>query len=111
MLLRLFAALVALLAIPALATPQPIDATDLWINPGESGWGVSVFHQGDTLFASLFVYGPDGQPRWYTASSLVGGPNSYSGSLVEATGPYLGAPLFDPNAVTRRTVGAWTMTL
>src|SRR4051794_13939962 len=56
-LLRLLAALIASIAMSAFATPQPIDATDLWINPDESGWGVSVFHQGDTLFASLFVYG------------------------------------------------------
>jgi hypothetical protein len=60
---KFLAALIASLAIPALATPQPIDATDLWINPSESGWGISVYHQGATLFASLFVYGPDGQPK------------------------------------------------
>jgi hypothetical protein len=108
---RLFAAVLASLAIPALATPQPIDATDLWIKPDESGWGISVYHQGDTLFASLFVYGPDGQPKWYTASGLTGGPPSYSGSLVEATGPYFGGSSFDPNAVTRRVVGTMTMTL
>jgi hypothetical protein len=112
MLLRTFtAAAIFSIAARAFATPQPIDATDLWINPSESGWGISVFHQGDTLFASLFVYGPDGQPKWYTASNLQGGPSVYSGSLVEAAGPYLGASLFDSNAVTRRVVGSMTMTL
>ena len=111
MLIRFIAALLATLAIPAFATPQPIDATDLWIKADESGWGVSVFHQGDTLFASLFVYGPDGQPKWYTASAMTGGPTSYSGALAEATGPYLGASSFDPNAVTRRVVGSMVMTL
>jgi hypothetical protein len=107
----LFAAAILSLALPVFATPQPIDATDLWIKPDESGWGLSVFHQGDTLFASLFVYGPDGQPKWYTASNLSPGPTTYSGPLVEATGPYLGAPSFDPNAVTRRVVGTMTMRL
>src|SRR5258705_4906709 len=105
------AALIACVAIPAFATPQPIDATGLWIKPAESGWGISVFHQGPTLFASLFVYGPDGQPKWYTASNLDGGGSTYSGPLTEATGPYLGASSFDPGAVTRRTVGTMTMTL
>ena len=105
------AALIASLAIPALATPQPIDATGLWIKPDESGWGISVFHQGATLFASLFVYGPDGQPKWYTASALEGGGTTYSGALTEATGPYFGAQPFDPNAVTRRTVGTMAMNL
>src|SRR6185369_13191833 len=69
------------------------------------------YHQGATLFASLFLYGPDGQPKWYTASALDGGGTTYSGPLTEATGPYFGAASFDPNAVTRRTVGALTMTL
>jgi hypothetical protein len=98
-------------SLPTLATPQPIDATGLWIKPDESGWGISVYHQGDTLFASLFTYGPDGQPKWYTASAMTGGPSIYSGALAEATGPYLGASSFDPGAVTRTTVGAITLTL
>jgi hypothetical protein len=106
------AAAIASVAMPVWATPQPVDATGLWINPSESGWGISVFHQGATLFASLFVYGPDGQPKWYTASSLEGGGSTYSGPLIEATGPYFGASApFSPNAVTRRTVGTMTMNL
>jgi hypothetical protein len=105
-------ALIASLAMPAHATPAAIDATGLWINPAEPGWGVSVFHQGDTLFASLFVYGPDGQPKWYTASSMVGSGSTYSGQLVEATGPYLGAQAaFNPAAVTRRAVGTMALNL
>ncbi|HUQ27073.1 MAG TPA: hypothetical protein VM051_00680 [Usitatibacter sp.] len=111
MIFRFIAAFVSCLAITALATPQPIDATGLWIKPDESGWGVSVYHQGDTLFASLFVYGPDGQPRWYTASAMTAGPTSYTGPLTEATGPYFGAGSFNPAAVTRRTVGTMSMAL
>ena len=37
----------------------------LWGNPDESGWGVGLFQQGNKLVATLFVHGPDGQPRWY----------------------------------------------
>jgi hypothetical protein len=108
----ILAAAILSAAIPAFATPQPIDATGLWINPSESGWGVSIFHQGDTLFASLFVYGPDGQPKWYTASGMTGGGTSYSGALAEATGPYFGAAAqFNPASVTRRVVGNMTLSL
>src|SRR5437868_4297792 len=102
---RFLAAVLAFLAMSAFATPQPRDATDLWIDPSESGWGLNVYHQGDTLFASLFVYGPDGQPKWYTASALTGGPTVYSGAIAEATGPWFGAASFDPGAVARRTLG------
>ena len=57
----------AAVALHASATPHFHDANDLWISPFESGWGINIFHQGDTLFASLFVYGQDGKARWYTA--------------------------------------------
>ena len=110
-LLAAVAVALAATAVPALATPQPIDATDLWIVPDESGWGLNLYHQGDTLFGSLFVYGPDGQPKWYTASSLAPGPFVFSGALAEASGPWFGEPRFDPSRVTRRVVGAMTLTL
>ena len=104
-------------ALVARATPQLHDANDLWVDPNELGWGLNVFHQGDTLFASLFVYGPDGKPRWYTGSSLVGDdggplhdrPSTYSGPLYESTGPWFGQTSFDPAKVTRRQVGKMSM--
>jgi len=115
---RITMAALLLAATTAWATPQSHDANDLWITPGESGWGLNLFHQGDTLFASLFVYGQDGRARWYTASSLVGDdggplhdhPNIYTGALFESTGPALGTP-FDPSRVTRRQVGMMTVEL
>jgi hypothetical protein len=69
---KLFIAALLCAALPCLATPQARDGNDLWIIPEESGWGANIFHQGNTLFVSLFVYGPDGRARWYTASDLVG---------------------------------------
>lgn len=114
----LFALLVLPLALVVRATPQQHDGNDLWIAPDESGWGLNLFHQGDTLFASLFVYGPDGKARWYTGSSLVGDdggplhdrPAVYSGALYESSGPPVGAP-FDPARVTRRQVGTMSVEL
>ena len=113
---KVLAAIVLAASTLSFATPQLRDATDLWINANESGWGLNVFHQGDTLFASLFVYGPDGQPKWYTASNLVGGNGSdpspdrrmvYTGPLFESTGTWFGA-VFDESKVTRRQVGTMT---
>lgn len=111
----LLAILLALAPLAALATPNFRDGNDLWIVPEESGWGLNLFHQGEMLFASLFVYGPDGRARWYTASSLMGGyatdrPIVYSGPLYESTGPAFGAP-FDPSRVTRRQVGTMSVEL
>ena len=115
---RFLALILACAASFALATPQHKVATGLWIDPNESGWGLNLFHQGDTVWASLFVYGPDGQPRWYTASEMVSSddgplhdhPTTVSGDLYEATGPYFGAT-FNPAAVQRRKVGTMVIDL
>lgn len=37
----------------------------LWGVPSERGWGAGIFVQNDNLYATLFVHGPDRQPRWY----------------------------------------------
>ena len=106
----LAAAMLFLASVSALATPQARDGSEMWFNPSESGWGLNVFHQGDTLFAALFVYGPDSQPKWYVASSMAGGPVTYSGALFEGSGPPFSGP-FDPATVSVRQVGTMTFTL
>jgi hypothetical protein len=74
------------------AQPSP-SATDpnytaLWWNPAESGWGINVNHQGNTLFATLFSYTASGAPMWLVASGLSKQPDgSYTGALYRATGP------------------------
>jgi hypothetical protein len=91
---RLAAAFLASMAfaLPASATSFSPDYTDLWFNRDEAGWGVNLIQQGNTIFATLFVYGPDQTPRWYVASQLVGTSQStFSGALYRTTGPYFGA--------------------
>ncbi|HUQ27079.1 MAG TPA: hypothetical protein VM051_00710 [Usitatibacter sp.] len=95
--------------LAALATPQQQNATELWINPAESGWGLYLAHQGDTLFGTLFVYGPDNQPRWYSASGLRGN-GTYTGELFESHGAGFGQR-FDQDDVFRRPAGSMTVTL
>lgn len=105
MLARALAALIALLAaLPSFATPQARNATDMWFNAAESGWGLNLVHQGDTLFGTLYVYDANGLPAWYVAPNLVG-DGVYSGPLFAATGPWFGAGSFNPGSVTRRQVG------
>lgn len=87
------AAMVAALgfSLPASATSYGTDYTDLWWNPSENGWGINLIQQYGTIFATLFVYGADNSPRWYVASQLEGGPNSFSGTLYQTTGPAFSA--------------------
>lgn len=84
------------------------DLSDLWWVPTESGWGVQFVQQRDTVFATMFVYGPNGQPTWYTATLSVLVFPSFSGTLYATTGPWFGAVPFDPTQVTRTPVGSMT---
>ena len=60
---------------------------DLWWNPAESGWGLSLAHQGDIVFATLFVYGAAGEPSWVVGSNVArDGDASYSGVLYRGQG-------------------------
>ena len=111
MLRRFAAAAVATFAValPASASTFSTDYTDLWWNPAESGWGVNVIQQYNTLFVTLFVYGADGTNRWFVASSLTGSQNTYSGQLYQTSGPAFSAP-FNPGAVVGTPVGSMTFT-
>ena len=67
------------------------DYSDSWWTPTESGWGLQFVQQRDIVFASLYVYGPDGTPRWYSGALAFTGltaqahtPN-YEGDLYQTT--------------------------
>lgn len=97
------------------ATTFSTDTSDLWYNPNESGWGLSVNQQDATLFAVLFVYGANGQASWYVAPDMRfvssgSGGIVFSGALYQTTGPYYAQP-FVPGAVGTRAVGAASFTL
>jgi hypothetical protein len=75
-----------------------IDYTDIWEAEGgiEPGWGVNFAHTGDFIFATFFVYGPSGNPVWYTAQMSRTGGDSFSGPVYAVTGTWFGAPVFVP---------------
>ena len=99
------------LGLPAHAALLP-NLTDQWWVPTESGWGAAVFHEGDTLFVDIFVYGTNSNPVWFTSTVIFQGQLSsgeylYTGDLIATTGAYYGLA-FPPNGVTRTTVGTIT---
>jgi len=88
--------------------PSGINAQGLWWVPGgrESGWGLNITHQGNTLFATWFTYGPAGQPMWLVMSNgMQIGRNSYEGALYLTDGPSFASAVFDPARVSRAQVG------
>ena len=72
--------------------------TALWWNPAESGWGINLVHQGNTLFATLFTYDSNGTVMWLVMSNgaLESDGRTYSGTLFRTTGPAFNANPFPP---------------
>jgi hypothetical protein len=69
-----------------------------WRAPAESesGWGLNITHQGDTLFATWFTYDLDGSGMWLVASDARKiGENAYSGTLYRTTGPAFDSAVFN----------------
>jgi hypothetical protein len=76
---------------------RAVDAnyTDLWWNAAESGWGLNVNHQSNTLFATLFTYDANGAPMWLVMSDGVRlDEATYEGTLYRSTGPAFNATSF-----------------
>ena len=103
---RLVAPFLAALALPASASTFSTHYTDLWYLPSESGWGVNVIQQYDTIFTTLFVYGPDNTPRWYVGPAVraQGTGGQFSGELYSTLGPAFSAP-WNPAAYSFTQVG------
>jgi hypothetical protein len=98
----------------AWATAVSPNYTDLWWNPAESGWGVTVTQEANVMFLTFFVYGPSNQPMWFTATlnqTVAGSDTSpFTGDLYQTTGPYYGASSFNPSTVVATKVGTVTFT-
>jgi hypothetical protein len=100
-------------------TILPLATTELnfqalwWHAPAgsESGWGLSITHQADTLFVLWFTYNPDGTDRWFVMSDVrKTAANTYTGAVYRTTGPAFNAVPFDPLQVAATEVGSATFT-
>jgi len=113
MLRRAALGVLAAIAFPAAGTTSVTDYQDIWYNApaeSESGWGVNIAQQGDVMFATLFVYGPDNTPRWYAATLRSDGSNTrFAGDLFAVgAGTFFGLPW--AGVANIQTVGPITFT-
>ena len=55
-----------------------------WSAPAgsESGWGLTLAHQDDVIFATWFTYDANGKAMWLSMTALRTGANTYAGTLV-----------------------------
>ena len=83
-----------------------------WASPAgsESGWGVNLTHEGDTIFATWFTYDVDGTPMWLVVTAAKTSAGVYSGTLYRTTGPAFNSVPFNPANVANTVVGSATFT-
>ena len=107
----LHALLAMLLASLPLAARAATDYTDAWWAAGgsESGWGLNVTHQHNSLFATFYVYGQDGKAVWFTSQmNREGTSEKLSGPTYRVSGTYYGSPTW--NGYTIAPVGTASFT-
>jgi photosystem II stability/assembly factor-like uncharacterized protein len=65
--------------------------SDLWWNAAEPGWGLTLAHQGNTIFVLWYTYGEGGVDQWFSGSALtLQEDGSFAGALQR---PNSGTPL------------------
>lgn len=81
--------------------------SDIWFNPAESGWGLTIADHQSNLFAVWFTYRQDGKPTWYVipGGTFTNGHQHFAGDIYATTGPAYSAATFDPSRVTATKVG------
>ena len=100
----------ALLALAGLAGPaHAANYSDLWFNPAEPGYGVTVVQQAESAFVTLYVYAGNGEPMWLVSPDAqvygyVGALPQFRGTLYRTRGPAFSGP-FDPREVQAIPVG------
>jgi hypothetical protein len=95
---------------PAVASSYSTDNSDLWGNEAESGWGIQFVQRAEILFATLYVYNPSGAPVWYAAVLQPTNATTWTGDLMQTSGPWFGTAPFNPAAVGVNRVGSMTFT-
>jgi hypothetical protein len=88
-----------------------VNYSDSWWNANESGWGLTITDHGTNAFVQWYTYDQTGHNQKYVISggTFSNGKCLFSGDIKRITGPSWTLPAFDPNQVTRTTVGSGTI--
>jgi len=82
------------------------DYTDLWWNPGESGWGMNITQKGNNMFVAWYGYDTDGRPLFATMpGGTFTGSQTFASRFYTTTGPWFGISPFDSSRVAVQDVG------
>lgn len=93
----------------ASGTVPAVNHSDMWWTPSESGWGLNITQQFQTLFAGWYTYDAGGKPSWLV---LPGGswidPDTYGGTLYRTASTATGTALTQ-GVVATTAVGSATL--
>jgi hypothetical protein len=83
-----------------------LDLTDIWWNPAESGWGLTLAQHGSTTFGVWFTYDSARRPTFFVLPSITSlGFATWAGDVYTTTGPSYRGSTFDPSKVRVTRVG------
>lgn len=89
------------------ATTVQANLSDLWWNPNESGWGITLADHETDMFAVWYTYKADGSPTWFVVpgGTFTENRRRFSGDAYQTTGPAYDAP-YSSRPVTVTRVGS-----
>ncbi len=88
------------------------DFTEVWWDPAESGWGITLAQHGSTIFGVWYTYGDDGLPLFVVLpSGTLTATDTIRGDLITTTGPWFGNATFDSAQVTQVAFGTLEATI
>lgn len=78
-----------------------------WASPAgvESGWGINLTQQGDTIVGTWFTYDDDHSPLWLLVAAPKVAQGAFAGTLYRTTGPAFNAVPFNPATAVATPVG------
>ena len=94
----------------------PANYEGLWWNSppeSEAGWGINLAHQGDTIVATWFTYDLTGKGLWLVMTApkvATAQTDTYSGVLLQETGPPFNSVPFNPSLVRGAVFGTGKLT-
>jgi hypothetical protein len=89
-----------------------IDLSDIWGSTSESGWGITLAHQANTIFSAWYTYNAARQPVWYVSAcrmAQVSTTAQCTGEVFRVTG---GVPItssWNGAALQTQSVGVLTL--
>ncbi|CAN5457048.1 hypothetical protein BH11PSE11_BH11PSE11_03290 [soil metagenome] len=83
-----------------------VNYSDIWWNPNESGWGLTLADHDTQMFGVWYTYDADGHPTWFVipGGSFTESKRFFSADLYQTTGPAYNLP-FDASKVSATKVG------